>query len=119
MEMKQPGTMRSVNFALTAMGLVAVAGVLVALLVITARAAGSAAEANRLYFVRMAWLSAALLALCLLMFAWVVVRYCRQRISGPHQPTKTEYFDAWGEAGRRFKLPDDEQADTDTRSPQQ
>jgi len=119
MEIEKPGTMRAVNFALTAMGLLAIAGVLIALLVITARAAGSATEANRPYFIRLAWLSAALLALCLLMFAWVVVRYYRHRISGPQQRTKTEYSDAWAEAGRRFKLPDDEQPDADAESPQQ
>lgn len=57
---------------------------------------------------RMAWLSASMLGLALLLLAWAVMRFLARRI-GLNKPTRpTEYVDAWSVAGQRFQLPDDD-----------
>ena len=111
--------MRSVNFTLTAMGLVAVAGAMAAMLIATTRGAAGFTGHTRSYLFRLAWLSAALLAICLLMLAWVVVRHARQRITRRTPRSETPYVDAWAEAGKRLKLKDEEKDEPDEDGPVQ
>ena len=107
--MKQTRTSRSISFMFTAMGLLAVAGAMAASLVITSRAAARSEGEARHNLLLLAWLSAALLTLCLLMLTWAVVRHAKYRMQQKTTRSETPYVDAWAEAGKRLKLEDEDQ----------
>lgn len=58
---------------------------------------------------RIAWLAAAMLALALLLTAWALMRFLRQRIEKTRLGQPTAYVDAWSAAGKRIQLPGDEE----------
>lgn len=107
MEIEQRKILRSIDFAIVAVLLVALGAGLGALLYITSSQASVETEPRtRGYLLRLAWLSLAMLLLTVLIFTWVVVRYAAHRFkrSKPHEPTA--YVDAWALAGRRYRVED-------------
>ncbi|MHC4981685.1 MAG: hypothetical protein ACYTF6_00765 [Planctomycetota bacterium] len=117
--MKQLETTRSLNFTLTTMGLIVIGVALTAMFIVTTRDALNSSGETRRYLSRLAWLSAALLALCLLMLVWVLARRAKHRISRRKTRSQTPYVDAWAEAGKRLKLRDaDKQQDNEENASQ-
>ena len=103
-----------VSFGGVAAGLVALAAGLVAMLVITMRAASSMADpAAKKLLVRLAWLSLVLLSLNLLMLLWCILRYIRYRIHMQPPIKPSTYVNAWELAGKRFQLEDEGDPDED------
>jgi len=106
MEIDRGQYLRFAGFAVLviALGLiVAGSGVMLA---IASRAAGDAQGDAQRVLARLAWLSAAILALALLLLLWAVMRYFARRI--PRSARRpTDYVDAWTVAGQRFQVPDD------------
>ncbi len=65
------------------------------------------------WLLRMAWLSAALLGLTLVLLLWAVVRYVKFRTYAAQRSRPTPYVDAWALAGKRFQLDDEEEEQDD------
>jgi hypothetical protein len=109
--MKTSPTFRAVNFALTVTALVFGAGSFAALMLITLRFADPADGPQQTYLLRMAQISAVLLALCLILLAWTLLRHLR--LPNRAERTQTPYVDAWAEAGRRFRFDEEDDLDVD------
>jgi len=115
MDIGSERTSRSVSFGLVIAGQAAIAGGLVAMLIITTQGAAKIPDlAARELLLRLAWLSLLLLLLMLLMMVWTVIRHLRHRLQ-PARPFKpTPYVNAWELAGKRFQLEDDDLEDEDS-----
>lgn len=112
MEIDRRQAVRAVNFMLTVVGLLVIAGAMGVMIAIAARAAPDSAPEAREYFYRLAWIAAAMLGLALVMLTWTVSRYLRRRSrESRHEPTP--YVDAWAEAGRRARVDDEDEDDPD------
>jgi len=109
MEIGPDRTVRSLSFLFVAVGLVLICAGLGAMLFLAVSAAHQAADLpTKKLLIRMAWISLVLLLLSLLLLVAAAFRHARYRLEA-QQPTRpTPHVDAWAEAGRRFKLPDDE-----------
>ena len=111
MEIGSVKTFRSVSVGLAIVGQLALAGGLIAMLVLTTRGAIRIADpAAKKLLLHLAWLSLVLLLGMLLMIAWSVVRYARYRLR-PGEMKPSTYVNAWELAGKRFQLADDEEDD--------
>jgi len=114
MEMRDDTTARSASFGIVVVGLVAISAGLVAMLVITTQAAFRTTDpAARKLLARLAWLSLALLCLAVVMVIWCVLRRIRYHVRSQRLPKSSEYVNAWELAGKRFKLPDEPEDDSD------
>jgi len=109
MEMNRPRRARTISFAFTAVMLLAAVGCMLAMFILTARRAAMEKGVQRAYFWRLAWVSAAVMGLFLVLLAWVVVRHLRQRLAPARGPTPTPYVDAWAESGRRMELEEEDE----------
>lgn len=110
MDMNRPGRARKISFAFTAVMLAAAAGCMLAMVILTARRAAVEEGVRRAYFWRLAWVSAAVMGLFLILLAWVSVRHIRQKLAPERRHAPTPYVDAWAESGRRMKLEDVDEA---------
>jgi membrane protein implicated in regulation of membrane protease activity len=86
---------------------------LIVLVVLIARAAVGAQAPVRHAMLRLAWFAVALLGVTAVLLVWVLIRYVRERFQAPSRRGRTDYVDAWREAGRRFRLDSDEQEEDD------
>lgn len=115
--MKTQRRLQAVNSIILIVALIAIAAGLVALTLLTARAAGEVKDPDlHMVLARLAWVATALLCLTLLLLLWAMMRFVRSRIRFTTERTPTPYVDAWALAGKRFKLPeeDDEGEDSDS-----
>ena len=72
----------------------------------------------RLFRVRLAWVCLALLGGVVVLLAWAIMRFVRQRTL-PARPRKpTPHVDDWAEAGKRFQLPDKDAEQDDGEAPE-
>ena len=110
MEIDGTKTSRLVNFIISVVLLTAMVGGLVSLIVVATQVAGSAEvdEATLKYWGRLASVALILLALVVVVLFWTVVRFVFRRHRGRQSHPPTPYVDAWAIAGRRFRLPDDQ-----------
>lgn len=112
MEKEPLGTLRRINFAVLVIGLTALAGMLGTLLAILTQAAGTTGDPHtRAFLARLAWACAAVLALTLVLLAWVLARYVAYRIGPGRKARRTKYVDAWALAGKRLKPPPEDEDD--------
>jgi membrane protein implicated in regulation of membrane protease activity len=100
------------SFGFVVLGLAAISGGLIFMLVVTFRAIDQTTDMpTRKLLARLAWLSLALLLLTLLLLVWAVTRHLRYWLRPLPRARRSEYVNAWVLAGQRFKLEDDEQDD--------
>ena len=109
MEVDRKYTLQAVSWAIVTVMLVVICAGLVVMLAMTVRGAMRSDGATAQYYGRMAWLSLALLALNVVLLAWVVIHYVSGRLARKSSRRPTKYVDAWAIAGQRFKL--DEEAE--------
>ena len=120
MEVRRHSTARIVSSVIVTLLLAAMAAGLLYVFLKAADAAAGADERTRADLGRLAWLGMALLSIsAVLLFGSLVrtLRFCLRK-QAPREPTP--YVDAWAEAGRRIKLPDDEEEseqDPDAETP--
>lgn len=113
MEIDRPARgFRTVSFVVTVAGLAVIIVTLGVMVVLaTGRAAGETDEPTRDGLVRLAYVSMVLLGLAVVLLGWVVARHLGRRMRSiqrdlHHEPTP--YVDAWSEAGRRAKAPEED-----------
>ena len=115
--MKTQRRLHAVNSIILIVALIAMAAGLVTLTLLTARAAEEVKGTDlHMVLARLAWVATALLCLTLVLLLWAVMRFVRSRIQFSTKGTPIPYVDAWALAGKRFKLPeeDDEGEDSDS-----
>lgn len=104
----RPGRARHVVLLLVLLVLCLVlAGLLAAVL----RNYPSADEPAQKLLLRLAWTAAVLLGICLVALMWMFIRWLRARLTPAPLLPKTEYVDAWAEAGRRIRVPGEKRID--------
>lgn len=108
----EPDPAGRANFTVLVVMLGGLSGGLTVLVLLAADAAAAAEAGVRETLLHLAWIGVLLLALALLLLAWVVFRHLRRRLSEGASRKPTAYVDAWQEAGRRIKL-DRQDADED------
>ena len=115
-EIERPRAM-TVSFVLTVACLVLLTAGLAWIHHETMRQASLAVESDqKLALTRLSLISLAMILLTAGFLAVVVARRVGTRLRQGRQLGQTPYEDAWGEAGRRFKLPkEDEQKESDGR----
>ena len=114
MEVDPRRTSRALSFGLVVLGLVAISAGLIAMLVITTQAAGTTTEPRtKNLLAHLAWLSLALLSLTLVLLVWAVMRHVRYWLRPVRRARSSQYVDAWALAGKRIKVPEDEDSDDD------
>jgi len=120
MVVRRHSTVRIVSSVIVTLLLVAMTAGLLYVFLKAADAAAGADEKTRADLGRLAWLGMALLGVsAVLLFGSLArtLRFCLRK-QAPSKPTP--YVDAWAEAGRRIKLPDDEEEseqDPDAETP--
>lgn len=107
MEIDRQRTLHAASFAIVMVTLTVVCAGLVAMIVITTKGAKGSEGAAKNYFYHMAWLSLAMLALNILVLAWMVIHRVSGHLGRRSPRQTTEHIDAWALAGKRFKLEDD------------
>ena len=107
MEIDRQRTLHAASFAVVMVTLTAVCAGLVAMIVITTKGAKGSEGATKDYFYHMAWLSLAMLALNILVLAWMAIHRVSGRLGRRSARQATEHVDAWALAGKRFKLEED------------
>jgi len=114
MEQGSERSFRTVSVALAIAGQLALAGGLVAMLVITIRGAVNLTDpAAKKLLLHLAWLSLVLLLGMLVMIFWSIVRYARYRLRPGPEIKPSTYVNAWELAGKRFQLADDDDDEDD------
>ena len=116
--MKTQRRLQAVNSIILIVALIAIVVGLVALTLLTARAAGEVKDPDlHMVLARLAWVATALLCFTLLLLLWAVMRFVRSRIRFSTERAPIPYVDAWALAGKRFKLPeeDDDGEDSDSQ----
>jgi hypothetical protein len=112
MELDPGKPARSASFAFVVLGLVAICAGLGAMLYVTASAVSGVTDlATRKLLARLAWGSMALLCVALVLLVWAVLRHIRQALTSSPPLPPSQYVNAWELAGKRFKLPEDDDQD--------
>ena len=109
MALGPPRLYRALDFAAVAVVLIALCVGLGVLAVMTADAAGETEGPVQVYLLRLAWLALALLGLAVVMLGWLTVRYINFRLHQPSRAKPTRYINFWALAGKRFKLPPEQE----------
>lgn len=112
MDVRPEGTSPAVSFLFVFVGLLALAAGLIAMLVITTRAAIAVGDAaTRKLLARLAWMSLALLCLTVVLLLWALLRHVRYRLRAAPPLKPSKYVNAWELAGQRFQLDEDDEDD--------
>jgi hypothetical protein len=110
MELDPDKPARAASFAFVVLGLVAICAGLGAMLYVTTSAAGEVADPpTRKLLARLAWGSLTLLCVALVLLMWAVLRHIRQALAPSAPLPPSQYVNAWELAGKRFKLPDEDE----------
>jgi hypothetical protein len=110
MEVEKDKVQRSLSFVVLIVGLLVIIAGLGCLAAAAMSEAGHAkGDEHRKGLMHLAWLALVLLLPALGLLVMVVGRRLRQVLIRPAEPRPTPHVDAWAEAGRRFKLPEEEQ----------
>jgi len=110
MELDPDKPARSASFVFVVLGLVAICAGLGAMLYVTTAAVGGVTdEPTRKLLLRLAWGSLALLCVALVLLMWAVLRHIRQAVTGSPPLPPSQYVNAWELAGKRFKLPEEDE----------
>jgi membrane protein implicated in regulation of membrane protease activity len=115
MEDVGPSTFRRINFALMVIALGGLLAALIVLVILMANAAAMAEMPLRKALLRLAWLAVVCVAMTSLLLVWVCFRYVTERLRPPVGRIRTEYVDAWEEAGRRFRLDTEDEQGEDSQ----
>ena len=109
MEIEKDKAQRSLSFVVIVVGLLIIIGGLAWFGAAAVSAAGHAQDdQHRKGLMHLAWISLVLALPALGLLVVVVGRRLRQVLIRPAETQPTPQVDAWAEAGRRFKLPEEE-----------
>ena len=118
MEIENQRTFQRINYTLLVGSLMLVSLGLTGVIWITASAYGTDNEKTRQLLYQLAWVAAATLGLTLLLLLLVVLRWIRLHLSPPTKLPETHHIDAWSEAGKRIRLPNEENEENEQDAPQ-
>ncbi len=109
MAIERPRLIRRIEFAVMVITLMVMATGLGCLMFITAGHAADEPDSDtRKMLARLAWMSLALLALVVVVLAWLVIRHAALRLrERKTKPAPTPYVNSWALAGKRIQIPPD------------
>lgn len=109
MEMRHSSTARIVSSVVVTLLLAAMAVGLVHVFVKAAAAAADADEKTRAALGRLAWVGMALVGMSAVLLLWSLARTLRLCLPRRTRSEPTPYVNAWAEAGRRIRAPDEDE----------
>jgi hypothetical protein len=115
-EMNEYRSRRERNFLLVVISLAIICGGLGFIMVKALQGAGTVEDDDNLrrLLTQLAWTAMVLMVGTALLLVWALVRSLGRRVAAPlPKGEKGERIDAWAEAGRRFEVDPNEDADPD------
>jgi hypothetical protein len=109
---------RSTNLALTIIILILISVGLAIVMTSALRGAQDADTKTRKTLTYLAWTSFALMGGSIVLCVWAVIRLSRAHLPDPSADVRPAqpHTDAWAEAGRRFELDEDDEAQEDAET---
>ena len=108
MEVEDAGRRRWVGLGLLCVWGLVMAGGLTSLLIYAAGRSAAAPESERSYHLWFALVAVALLAMTLVVWAWMLAHRISARSGESKRRGRTKYINAWELAGKRFRLDDED-----------